>query len=100
KYAEGQRNAWAERARFDIVADQLSLSGSPRVQDKDQGFALTATTVKMNRKSGDVDALGDVKATYNQQKMAPAGAMFSGQGGEPVHATSQTMTASKASGVA
>lgn len=108
KYAEGPRKASAERASFDVSADLLTLNGSPRVQDDGQGFALTANTLKMNRKTGGLDAQGDVKATYNQMNPvagnqkgnAPGGGMLSGSGGEPVHATSQTMTASKVTGIA
>ncbi len=102
KYVEAERNASAERAMFDMAADQLSLSGSPRMEDKAQGFAMSADSMRMNRKSGNVDADGEVKATYTQAKTTKnpnvAGAMFSGS--EPVHATSQKMTASKTSGIA
>jgi lipopolysaccharide export system protein LptA len=100
KYAEGSRNASAEKASMDMAADRLTLSGSPRAQDSSQGFALTAKSIRMNRNSGDMEAEGEVKTTYAAAKADDGGAMFSGQGGEPVHATAQRMTASKKSGVA
>jgi lipopolysaccharide export system protein LptA len=100
KYTEGGRNATADRAAFDIAADQLAMSGSPRMQDQAQGFAMSASSMRMNRKTGNMDADGEVKATFTQAKADRAGGMFSGQGGEPVHATSQKMTANQASGIA
>lgn len=104
KYTEGGRDATAERATFDTTSDQIALSGSPRMQDQAQGFAMSADSMKVNRKTGAVDAGGNVKATFAQTKASTnpnmEGAMFSGRGGEPVHATSQKMTANKGSGIA
>ena len=100
KYTEAGRSASAERASFNLATDQLMLNGSPRVQNSAQGLSLTANAIRMNRRSGEVNADGEVKATYNQTKSNPGGAMLSGRTGEPIHATSQQMTASKASGVA
>jgi lipopolysaccharide export system protein LptA len=100
KYVEGSRNASADRASFDMASDQLTLNGSPRMQDQGQGFVMTADSMKMNRKTSGVEADGEIKATYTQNKAGTGGAIFSGQGGEPVHATSQKMTANKSAGVA
>ncbi len=91
-YQEGNRAANAERAAFNPAAEVFSLTGSPRIQDKDQGFALTADAVTLNRKSKDAAAQGNVKTTYIQPKTATDGALFSSA--EPIHVTSQSATLS------
>lgn len=95
-YQEGSRTATADHAHYNAGNESFTLTGSPRIVDA--GFALTASTVVLSRKSGSAIARGDVKTTYNDLKPQPNGAMLAS--GEPVHVTGTTMTASQGGGVA
>jgi lipopolysaccharide export system protein LptA len=92
----GGRTATAERARYSPVDDSLTLTGSPRVTDG--GFSLSAKSVRINRRSGDAFAEGDVKTTYSELKQDPNGALLATA--DPIHVTSRSMSAQRQSGLA
>jgi lipopolysaccharide export system protein LptA len=92
RYSEGDRKATAERARFDAAAGLLSLSGSPRYSDAQS--AVSASSLALNRRTGEMRAQGDVKTTYAEQKQNAGGAMLSSS--EPIHVTAAEMTAQRA----
>lgn len=92
----GGRTATAERARYSPVDDSLTLTGSPRVTDG--GFSLSANSVRINRRSGDAFAEGEVKTTYSELKQDPNGALLATA--DPIHVTSRSMNAQRQSGVA
>ncbi|MGE5325063.1 MAG: LPS export ABC transporter periplasmic protein LptC [Actinomycetota bacterium] len=95
-YQEGSRTATADRAHYTAANESFTLTGSPRIVDA--GFALTADTVVLSRKTGSAIARGNVKTTYNDLKPQANGAMLAS--GEPVHVTGTTVTASEGGGVA
>jgi len=95
-YQEGQQTATADRARYTLTDENITLSGSPRVTDA--GISVTADSVQLNRKTGSATAQGSVKATYTDMKPQPGGALLSSA--DPIHITGSTMTASKGSEVA
>lgn len=95
-YQEGSRTATADRAHYNAANESFTLTGSPRIVDA--GFALTANTVVLSRKSGSAVARGDVKTTYNDLKPQPGGAILAS--GEPVHVTGTSATASEGGAVA
>jgi lipopolysaccharide export system protein LptA len=92
EYSEGTRTASAERARYTPADELITLNGSPRVQDKQSGLALTANTVRLNRRTGEASAEGEVKTTFTQLKANQAGALLATA--EPVHVTSTSARAS------
>ncbi len=94
-YQEGQREGWADRARYSPADESYLLTGSPRMTDA--GRSLTADAIQLSRKTGNAFAQGNVKTTYNQ-KSQPGGAMLSSA--DPVHVTGTSMTANRASDVA
>ncbi|MGH7489417.1 MAG: LptA/OstA family protein, partial [bacterium] len=95
-YSDGDRKAWADRARY-IPADQmLTLTGSPRVAEG--GMTTTAHTIRMNRSTGDAFAEGDVKSTYSDLKAQPGGALLASS--SPIHVTAQSMTAHRTPAIA
>jgi lipopolysaccharide export system protein LptA len=96
RYVDGQRTASAEQADYDPATTELVLSGHPRFTDT--GITTTAQTLSMNQKTGDAAAEGNVKTTYNDLKPQPGGAMLASS--DPVHVTSSTMRAQRASSVA
>ncbi len=95
-YQEGQRAATAESAHYNPDDESFVLTGAPRVVDI--GFALTADTVQLSRKTGSAVARGSVKTTYNDLKPQANGAMLAS--GEPVHVTGTSATASRGAGLA
>jgi len=92
----GGRAAFAEIATYTPADQLLILSGSPRVIDG--GMTTTATSVRINRQSGDAFADGDVKTTYSDLKPQPNGALLAAS--DPVHVTAEHMTARREPGVA
>ena len=74
----------------------LVLSGSPRVADS--GMTTTAQVIRVNRATGDAIAEGDVKSTYSELKAQPDGALLASA--DPIHVTSQSMTAHRSPAVA
>jgi lipopolysaccharide export system protein LptA len=95
-YADGDRKAWADRARYTVSDQVLVLSGSPRITEG--GMTTTARTMRVNRTTGDATAEGDVKSTYSDLKAQPGGAMLASS--DPIHLTSRTMTVRRSPAVA
>jgi lipopolysaccharide export system protein LptA len=94
EYSDGQPatrqlQAWADRAKYIPSDELLTLEGSPRVASN--GMATTATTIRMNRTTGDALAEGDVKSTYSELKEQPNGALLASS--SPIHVTAHSMTA-------
>ena len=85
---EGDRKAWADRARYTAANQVLELTGSPRIQD--QNMTTTARLLRLNRATGEGFAQGEVKSTYNDLKPQPGGALLASA--SPIHVTAQTMT--------
>src|SRR5579863_2853479 len=95
-YVDGERKAWADRARYTPADQVLILAGSPRVADG--GMTTTARTLRLNRSTGDAFADGDVKTTYSDLKPQPGGALLSSS--SPIHVTAHSMSAHGASAIA
>jgi lipopolysaccharide export system protein LptA len=83
----GERAAWAEHARYTPADQELVLTGSPRVVDG--GITTTAETIRLDRRSGDALADGDVKSTYSELKPQPGGALLASS--DPIHVTAPGM---------
>ena len=98
QYKEGKREAAAGKGRFNPADDVLVLEGSPRIDDLDSGFMVSAQTIRMNRKTGEITGQRDVKATYRQLRTNANGALLAGA--DPIHATSDNVEANRTSGVA
>jgi lipopolysaccharide export system protein LptA len=92
----GGRLATADSARYIPADESFVLTGSPRVRDG--GMMLSANSMKINRRTGDASAEGDVKTTYNEIKQEPNGAMLATA--DPVHVTSRSVTVNRKTGVA
>jgi lipopolysaccharide export system protein LptA len=90
------RQAWAEQARYSAADDMLVLTGSPRVVEG--GMTATAQTLRLNRRTNDALAEGNVKTTYSQLKPQPGGAMLATS--EPVHVTGKSAIFQSSTGVA
>ncbi len=95
-YVDGSEKAWGQRGTYDVTSQVLQLTGSPRIVDN--GMTTTAQSMRMNRSTGEALAEGNVKSTYSDLKVQPDGAMLSSS--DPIHVTSRTMTAHRASGIA
>jgi lipopolysaccharide export system protein LptA len=95
-FADGQRQAWGDHARYTPSDQVLLLTGSPRVVEG--GMTTTARSMRLNRASGDAFAEGDVKSTYSDLKAQPNGALLASS--SPIHVTSQSMSAHGASAIA
>jgi lipopolysaccharide export system protein LptA len=95
-YLDGERKAWADRARYTPADQILALTGSPRVVE--QGMTTTAKSMRMNRSTGDAMADGNVKSTYSELKLQPTGALLASS--SPIHVTSQSMTAHRSPAIA
>ena len=91
-----ERAAWAQSAVYSTTTGLLTLIGEPRVVEG--GTTTTAKVVHMNRQTGDFDADGKVKSTYNDLKPQPGGALLAG--GDPIHVTAHSMTAQRGAGTA
>ena len=74
----------------------LVLTGNPRVLSG--SMTTTATTIRINRSSGDALAEGNVKSTYTELKEQPDGALLASS--SPIHVTACMMTAHKTPGIA
>ena len=77
--------ATAQRAAYDAATQIVQLTGNPRIQE--ETGELSATSLEMDRTTGNANATGDVKATYRQVKGQPGKGQenigFAGTG--PVH---------------
>ncbi|HZQ18411.1 MAG TPA: LPS export ABC transporter periplasmic protein LptC [Terriglobales bacterium] len=89
KYVSGTQQAFADRARYTPADQIVTLNGSPRIVDS--SMETTATTVRLNRATGEGFAFGDVKTTYNDLKAQPNGALLASS--NPIHVTSENMAA-------
>ncbi len=94
--AEKRMQAWAGSGRFTPVDQMLVLAGSPRVTNG--ALATTATSIRINRATGDALAEGDVKSTYSEFKEQPNGALLAAS--SPIHVTAGSMTAHHSTGLA
>ncbi|HXZ78738.1 MAG TPA: LptA/OstA family protein [Terriglobales bacterium] len=90
------REAWAAKATYNPNDGILVLTGNPRFTD--QGVTTTADRLRINRRSGDALAEGNVKTTYSELKQQPNGALLATA--DPIHVTSAAMIARRASGTA
>ncbi len=72
--------ATAQRAEYDATTQVMQLSGNPRIQE-DNG-EVSATSLELERTTGNANATGSVKATYRQAKGRPNMAFA---GTAPVH---------------
>ncbi len=92
----GGRTSFADRATYSPPQDTLTLQGSPRIVDG--GTTVTADSIRMLRRSGEVFAQGNVKTTYSELKVQPNGALLATA--EPIHVTARAMNALQSSGLA
>jgi lipopolysaccharide export system protein LptA len=77
--------AWAQHAEYRAAAEDLTLSGHPRMR---QGETMQMSAVKIvyRRATQDAEGEGDVKATYSQQAQETARGAVPVMGGNgPVH---------------
>ena len=93
---EKRMQAWADSGRYTPGDQMLVLMGSPRVTNG--GMATTASTIRINRATGDALGEGDVKSTYSDLKEQPNGALLAAS--SPIHVTARSMTAHKSPAVA
>jgi lipopolysaccharide export system protein LptA len=70
---EDFEQATADRAAYDGDLDRVTLTGGVEVSDR--ASALWAGQVALDRKTGDVQALGAVKVNYLQDNSAQAGGL-------------------------
>jgi lipopolysaccharide export system protein LptA len=90
------QHATADRAQYTPDNDSLALSGSPRITDG--GMTITAQQIRVNRRTGDAFAQGEVKTTYSELKPQLNGALLAT--GDPIHVTARNMNAQRQSGIA
>lgn len=91
-----ERAAWADTATYAPGSEQLTLTGSPRIID--HGLTTTARLLRLDRRTGDATAEGDVKSTYSELKPQPGGALLATSA--PIHVTASSMTAQRTTGIA
>ncbi len=91
RYNDAQRSALANQAHYTPGDENLLLTGSPRWVEA--GGTTTARVLKLNRRTGDAFAEGEVKTTYRETRPQPGGALLGGP--EPIHVTANSMTASR-----
>jgi lipopolysaccharide export system protein LptA len=72
--------ATAQKAEYDAATQRMLLSGNPRIQE-DNG-EVSATSLELERATGNANAIGSVKATYRQANGRPNMAFA---GTAPVH---------------
>ena len=96
RYEDAQRSAFASEAHYTPGDENLVLTGSPRWIES--GAVTTARVLKLNRRSGDALAEGDVKTTYREARAGSDGALLGGS--EPIHVTADSMTADRKTGMA
>jgi lipopolysaccharide export system protein LptA len=96
RYTEGARTATAEKARYTPGTEELVLSGSPRYSEGQ--ISTSAKLLRLNRRTGEASAEGEVKTTYLQSGARGGDGLLSSA--DPIHVTSNTMTARTATNVA
>ena len=62
--ASAATTATAQRAAYDAATQIVQLTGNPRIQE--ETGELSATSLEMERTTGNANATGDVKATYRE----------------------------------
>lgn len=95
-YQQGKQTATAERARYIPADENITLTGSPRVQDATG--SVTAETIQLNRKTNVAVAQRDVKTTYVELKAQPNGGMLGSA--DPIHVTGDSMVANRSNDTA
>jgi lipopolysaccharide export system protein LptA len=95
-YSDGTLKATGEQAVYSTTDQTVLLTGSPRVVSG--GMTTTADTMKVNRKTGDMSAEGNVKSTYSDLKPQPNGALLASA--DPIHVTARSVVAHKEPGAA
>jgi lipopolysaccharide export system protein LptA len=95
-YSDGERKAWADRARYTPADQMLALSGAPRIVQG--GMTTTARIMRLNRSTGDAFSEGGVKSTYSDVQAQPDGALLSSS--SPIHVTAEAMSVHRASAIA
>jgi lipopolysaccharide export system protein LptA len=96
QYQDAQRSATADQARYTPGDENLVLTGSPRWTEA--GGSTTAHAIKLNQRTGEALAEGEVKTTYRETRPQPGGALLGGS--EPIHVTAESMTARRQTGTA
>jgi lipopolysaccharide export system protein LptA len=91
RYNDGQRSASAQEAAYTPGDENLVLTGAPRWVEA--GGVTTARMMKLNRRTGDAFAEGEVKTTYREARPQPGGALLTGP--EPIHVTAASMAANR-----
>jgi lipopolysaccharide export system protein LptA len=91
-FREGDRQAFAQRARIDRGTGEIVMTGSPVIQDSVS--RTTAGTVSLAQKSGEFSAGGSVVTTY----LPANGDKTSKSGTEPTHISAETLSGSNSSG--
>jgi lipopolysaccharide export system protein LptA len=95
-YADADRKAWGDRARYTPDDQMLYLNGSPRFVQG--GMTTTARAMRMDRAKGDAYAEGNVKSTYSDLKQQPNGALLASS--DPIHVTAINMVSHRDPGIA
>src|SRR3974390_2302041 len=87
---------FADKATYTPADQVLILNGSPRAIDG--GMTTTAEVLRLNRRSGEAFADGNVKTTYSDLKPQPSGALLAAS--DPIHVTALHMLSKQQPGVA
>jgi lipopolysaccharide export system protein LptA len=90
-YQQDRQTATSERARYVPADENITLSGSPRVQDA--SGSVTAESIQLNRKTNIAVAQREVKTTYVELKAQPNGGMLGSA--DPIHVTGDSMVANR-----
>lgn len=96
RYQQGGQIATSDHARYLAADENVTLTGSPRVQDT--GGMVTAETIQVNRKANILVAQHNVKTTYTDLKAQPSGGMLGSS--DPIHVTGSSMVANQKTGEA
>jgi lipopolysaccharide export system protein LptA len=89
RYSDGDRHASGERGRYLPATETVELSGSP--QATDGALTITATLLRLYRRSGEAEAQGAVKTTYRVAGRSATGALLAS--GDSIHVTAASMSA-------
>jgi len=101
QYQEGTLAAWAAKGQYNAEDESFLLTGNPRVEDSGNGLAMTADSIRMDRKTGDGRADGNVKSSYHAVgKSQNNNGVLLGDEKEPVHVTAASMAYTRVTDVA
>ena len=95
-YTDGSLKVSGDQAVYSAADQMLSLAGSPRVVLG--GMTTTADAMRLNRKTGDLVAEGNVKSTYSDVKTQASGALLAST--DPIHITARSVVAHRSPAVA